>query len=289
MHEVKPQNIKLGVSLALIASLSYTLMNVFVKLLGEGFSTTTVVFSRFAIGLVILLPWFLTDKNLFKFDHIFKILLRCITSILAIVFLFYSLKYIPVTDVVLLNNTFPLFLPILSLLLLRIKTSMKVTTGIIIGFIGVAIILNPHANTFNWHAWIALLSGLFIALGMLQIRLLTRSSSSKQIVFTLFAFGTIASGLFIPFSFKTPTTNQLILLFIVGFFGAFYQILLTKALEFAKARIVSPIYFSSILFAALLDWIIWSKKLNLTDIVGMFLIIAGGFVTILMAQKEKHQ
>lgn len=280
------QNIKLAVLLALIASLCNTIMSVFVKLIGDGQSTTTIVFSRFAIGFLVLLPWFLTDPKLFKVSNKIKVLLRCVTSIMAMVCVFYSLKFMPVANVLLLNNTFPLFLPILSWVMLSLKTPMKMLVGISIGFVGVSLVLHPEASTFNWHALIALLSGLLAALAMLQIRLLTQGSSNKQILFYLFAFGTLVTGLFVPFGFEMPTAHQWFLLFLVGLFGAFYQLFLTLALNYAKARIVSPIYFSCILFAALFDWMIWSIKLDYIELIGMGLIITGGILTIMLSDSK---
>lgn len=283
MNNSTTQNIKLGALLALAASLFYTIMNVFVKLLGDRQTTTTIVFARFAIGLIALLPWFLTDKNLFKVDNKIKVIFRCITSLLVMVCVFYSLRSLPITIVLLLNNTFPLFLPLLAWIMLRVKTSAKIIFWILIGFIGVALVLNPGTSAFNWHSLIALLSGLLAAVALLQIRLLTHSTSAKQIVFYLFAFGTLVTGITLPFSFKTPTLYQACLLIILGLFGAFYQLFLTKALEFAKARIISPIYYSCILFSVLFDWAIWSVKPSLTEFIGMGLIIVGGLLTILMA------
>lgn len=280
------QNVKLGVLLALIASLFNTVMSVFVKLIGNTESVNTVIFSRFAIGFLILLPWLLTDKTLFQVANKAKVLLRCITSIMAMACVFYSLKFMPVANVLLLNNTFPLFLPLLSWLLLGLKTPMKMLVGIFIGFVGVALVLHPSANTFNWHALIALFSGLLAAEAMLQIRLLIRSSSSKQILFYLFAFGTVVTGIFLPFSFHMPSAYHFMLLFFVGIFGAGYQFFLTYALNFAKARIVSPIYFSCILFASLFDWLIWSIKLSYLEMIGMALIILGGILTILLADPD---
>ena len=283
-QSLKTQNITLGVLLALIASLCNTFMSVFVKLIGEGQSTTSVVFSRFALGLLVLLPWFLTDKNLFKIDNKIKVILRCVTSVLAMACVFYSLKFMPVANVLLLNNTFPLFLPLLSWVMLGLATPMRMFVGIITGFIGVALVLHPSASNFNWHALIALLSGLLAALAMLQIRLLVKGSTNKQILFYLFAFGTVVSGLFLPFAFTMPTNHQFLLLFFVGLFGAGYQLFLTLALNYAKARIVSPIYFSCIVFAAISDWFIWNINFSFMELVGMGLIIAGGMLTILLSR-----
>lgn len=276
-------NSKKGIGFALIASLCATLMSVFVKLLGGEVNVSTIVFARFALGLAIMLPWILTDDTLFVVKNKLKILVRCLSSLTAIVCVFYPLQYLPVANVMLLNNTFPLFIPLLSFVLLGLKTPMKMLIGIVIGFLGVALVLHPSANSFNWYAWIALLSGFLVALGALQVRLLTQVSSAKQILFYYFLFGTIASGLVMPFSFVMPSYKQLVLLFFVGLFGIGYQAYHTLALTYAKARIVSPIYFSCILFAVFFDWLIWSIDLHFLEIIGMALIISGGILTMLLA------
>jgi drug/metabolite transporter (DMT)-like permease len=276
-------NSKKGIGFALIASLCGTLMSVFVKLIDGELNVSTIIFARFALGLVIMLPWILTDDRLFIVDNKLKILMRCSSSLTAIVCVFYSLQYLPVANVMLLNNTFPLFIPLLSFALLGLKTPLKMLIGIAIGFIGVALVLHPSANSFNWYAWIALFSGFLVALGALQVRLLTQVSSAKQILFYYFVFGTVASALVMPFNFIMPTYKQLVLLFFVGLFGTGYQAYLTLALTYAKARIVSPIYFTSIMFAVLFDWLIWSIDLHYMEIMGMALIISGGILTMLLA------
>lgn len=276
-------NSKKGIGFALIASLCSTLMSVFVKLIDGELNISTIIFARFALGLLLMLPWILTDERLFVVDNKFKILLRCSSSLIAIVCVFYSLQYLPVANVMLLNNTFPLFIPLLSFVLLGLKTPAKMLMGIVIGFIGVALVLHPSANSFNWYAWIAFFSGFLVALGALQVRLLTKVSSAKKILFYYFAFGTVASGIVMPFYFIMPTYKQLVLLFFVGLFGTGYQAYLTLALTYAKARIVSPIYFSCIVFAVLFDWLIWSIDLHYLELMGMGLIILGGILTMLLA------
>lgn len=277
------KNVKLGIVCALSASLCYTVMNLFVKILGDGQSILSVTFFRFAIGLLILLPWLLTDRHLFTVDNKAKVLLRCITTISVVVCVFYALHYMPLTNVLLLQNTFPLFLPLLTWLLLGIKTPIKMVMGMLLGFIGVALVLHPGSSGFNWHALVALFAGFLAAMAMLQIRMLTHGSSSKQILFYVFAFGTVVTGLAAAFSFKMPTPHQMLWLLLIGFFGAIYQLLLTFALQFARARVVSPMYFSCIIFSALFDWFIWSIKPGMLVVMGMGLIILGGVITILMA------
>lgn len=289
MIDTSSKNIKLAVLFAVIGSLSSALMGVFVKLIGDSQSTDTIVFARFFVGLILFFPWFMTDKNLFVVKHKVQIVTRSIASLLSMTTLFYAIKFIPVTNALLLNNTFPLFLPILTLLFLSLKTPLKLWIAIIIGFIGVALVLHPNVARFNWASPIALLSGLLTAIATLQIRLMTADTSSQQIIFYMCMISTIISGALLPFSFHTPTPQQILLLLLVGLFGASYQLFITLALKYAIARVVSPIFFGSILYAGILEWWMWHKVPSAVEISGMVIVIVGAILTISMSNASAHK
>ncbi len=287
LPNLENKNIKLAVIYALLGSLCNAIMSIFVKLIGEGQSTVEVTFFRFFIGLLILLPWLLTEKKMFSTSYLSKLFLRSMTTLLAMGCVFYSLKYLPVANVVLLNNTFPLFIPFLVLIMLKIKTSLKHWISVIIGFIGVAFVFQAHLHTtFNSAILIALASGFLSALAILQIRLLSDHVSPKQVLFYMLFFCTIVTALLLPFYFKMPTLHELNLLIWVGVFGAGYQLFITLALYYALARIVSPLFFSAVLFAVILDWLIWGIIPTLGSFVGMALVIFGGIMTVVQRDKK---
>lgn len=143
-HYSQSKNIKLGVLFALLGSFCNATMSVFVKLIGTGQSTASVTFARFAVGLIIISPWILlTEKNLWSTTHLGKLFVRSVTTLLAIATFLYALKYIPLTTTVVLNNTFPLFTPILAFILLKVKSPPIQWASVVIGFIGVVLVLQP--------------------------------------------------------------------------------------------------------------------------------------------------
>lgn len=284
--DLENKNIKLAIFFALFGSLCNALMSVFVKLIGQGQSTVSIVFFRFLIGFLILLPWLLTEKKVFVCQHKTKLLLRSFFTLGAMSSVFYALKFLPVSNVMLLNNTFPLFMPLLVLVLLHIKTSMKMWLAVIIGFVGVIFVLHPSLDAMNIPSLIALLSGLLSALVILQIRLISGDASAKQILFYTFLFCTLLIAVLLPFNFKMPTAYEWLMLLLVGFFGAGYQVGITLAVKYALARIVSPLFFTAILFGAVFDWLIWSHIPTLGTVIGMVLIMGGGILTILLRDKQ---
>ncbi|MDP1614969.1 MAG: EamA family transporter, partial [Methylococcales bacterium] len=87
----------------------------------------------------------------------------------------------------------------------------------------------------------------------------------------------------------TPTSPQILLLLLVGLFGASYQLFITLALKYAIARIVSPIFFSSILYAGILEWLIWHKVPSAVEISGMVIVIVGAIFTISISSSSAHK
>lgn len=283
-----PSAMVIGVTCALASALCGASMNVFVKFIGDGQSVTTIAFARYFFGFLILLPWFLSEKKVWCVANQPKIFFRSITNLGAVVCIFFSLKYLSVVNVMLLSYSFPLFVPILAMIFLKVKTPFKMWLGIIIGFAGVALVLQPHAGSFNKAMLVALLAGLLSACAVIQVRLLANTLSSRKILFYFFLWCSMITGISLPFSFQMPTWHQLGLLFMVGIFGSLSQVFITVAVKYTMARIVSAICFTGIVFAGLLDWLIWNNAPNALACAGISIVIIGGLITTLAKDNHPH-
>jgi drug/metabolite transporter (DMT)-like permease len=280
----KSQNIQLAVIFALVAAVTFAIASVFVKLIGNSLPTTMVVFFRFVISLIILLPWFLSDSKLFQVNQPIRFILRSICGMLSLACMFYAFKYIPLADGLLLNNTNALFVPIVAWIMLRTVTPLKIWLAILVGFIGVIFILHPGAGIINFAAIIGLASGVFGAISLVQIRQLTKVSSTQQILFYYFITGAVITGIILPFLWKTPTLKIWLLLLGVGFFSTIFQIFIVLSFTYAPVRLMSAVMFSAIVFGAVFDWLIWHELPNYLTIIGMVLVIVGGISAIYFGQ-----
>ena len=281
----KTQNIMLATCFALIAAVAYALTAVFVKLIGNSTTTTVVVFFRFSLSLIILLPWFLKDPALFKITQPKNFILRSISGLLALSCMFYAFKYISLADGLLLNNTNALFVPVLAWIMLRTITPIKVWIATLIGFIGVICILHPDKGIFNYAALIGLASGFFGGISLVQIRQLTKINSTQQILFYYFLTGTIVAGLILPFLWVTPNLHVWLLLIAIGVFSAIYQVLMVLSFTYAPVRLMSTVMFSCVAFGAFFDWMIWNKLPGFLTMVGMLLVIISGIFAVYFGQK----
>src|SRR3990167_3222530 len=291
MNITRQQNIKLGVFYATISALSFALMSVLVKKIGNNLPTSMLIFFRFGVSLILLLPWAIKNPDFtFKVHKPAQYIIRILAALLALFFVFYAIKFIPLVDALLLNNTSPLFVPLIAWLLVGAKTPAKALFGIALGFLGIAIILHPGLKIISFASLIALVSGLLAALAIVQMRLISKTSQTIQMLFYYFLVSTIISGVIAAFQLKSPLGYETwFLLLGIGIFGTLYQVFATLAYVTAPVRLVSPLVFLTVIFGGLFDWLMWGNTPNLLTYSGALLVIIGAIITIYFGQKSIKQ
>jgi drug/metabolite transporter (DMT)-like permease len=282
------QHLPTSILFAVLAAISFTLMSLFGKFIGDQASTETVLFARFSISLIILIPWVIMHPHsALKVAHPKKLIWRSCFSLLSFACFFYALRFISLSNAIVLNNTFPLFVPLAALVHSQAQTSRKVWMGIIVGFLGVLFVLQPDIHVFQPYSLIALASGIFGAIAIVMIRHLTKTVSTLQILFYYFAFNTVATAIVLPFQWQTFPSDILMLLLGVGIFGALYQFFSTLCYAKSPVRLISPIMSICIVSGGLVaDFFIWRQLPNLLGLAGIILIVIGGTLSIYFGQKE---
>lgn len=278
-----------GTAAALASSLIYAFYNAGAKWLGQaGVSFHEIVFFTFFIGWLALLPIaFRRGLSTLKTDAVGMHALRACFGLGLIYTLVIALKYIPLVDAVMLNNTAPLFVPFIVYYWIGCKWNPKIWYALALGLAGVALILKPDQGVLSWGAVIALASGVFMAFSWTSVRKLSLKEPLFRIIFYYFFFASIITA--IPLAVLRPSMSgeslwQLALL------GACFLVtttLLTVATRLITVVGVGILYYSLILFSGLLNWAIWHQVPDGWTLVGMALIIAGGITSILLEKNKK--
>ena len=280
-------NIKLGVIFIIVGAFSFAIMSLFVKRIGMGATTTTIVFFRFAFSLIAMMPLFLKDiKKTVKVLHPVPLFLRSVLSTLALFCTFFALKYVSLFTAILLNNTMPLFVPLFAYLILRSHTPLPVWWGVLMGFVGIVLIFHPGLEVVSWYSLIALASGVFGAIAIVYLRSLGLSTPPQQVLFYYFVVGTLIAGGLLFFDWQPIDAQTFYYLCAVGLTGVIYQIGLTYSLHFAPVQLISSLLFSNVIFAGLLEAYFFHKIPDWFSIAGMVLIVIGSLVAIIFGRKR---
>ncbi len=269
---------------ALYTTLGYfclAVLSLFSKLMGSQVSIFTILLFQNGICLLLTLPQIFKEGiSHLKTHRIGTHLVRDVAGVLSFLFLFFSLKHVPLVTGTLLLNTAPLWLPLIAWLWLKVKIPGRLWWGLIIGFIGVGVILKPGAAAFSLGSLAALFSGILLGFALLVIHQLRTTEPTNRILFYYFLVGTVISAPLALIEFIPPSFKDLLLLIGIGVFTYLAQLLVTYAFKFGKAEILAPLAYTVVIFSALFDWIFWDNTPSFLTCFGALLIIIGAILSL---------
>jgi drug/metabolite transporter (DMT)-like permease len=213
---------------------------------------------------------------------------RSIAGSLSLVCTFFALTVLPPPHVFTLGSTFPLWVALLAWPLYHERPSRQVWISIFASVLGIAIMelsTEPRetADAFASLRWLAVLSTLFAAVStavaMLGLHRLSHIHpwaivahfSGVALLFTLASFMLGSHTATPP---PPPRTETLLLLLAVGSTATVGQLFLTKAFVAGSPAKISVVCLMQVVFALLLDVLLWHRRFNMLTLAGMALVMA---------------
>ena len=275
------QNFILGAVLIVASELLFASMGATVKAVSVELPTEVVVFMRGLFGVLILLPLLLRRlrQDTLRTQVLHLHILRAVLGVSAMYCFFYALANLQLADGMLLKMTAPLFMPLIAALWLYEKLSAKVWWAVGVGFVGVALVLQPEGE-FNWVALVGLAGGMFAAAAKVTVRRLGQTEPTLRIVLYFSLVVMLIAAIPLSWTWQTPTLQEWGLLFLMGLFGTLGQLLLTRGYSVAAASRVAPFTYFSVVFAALYGYLFWQETLKPGFIAGAMLIAIAGIIAL---------
>ncbi|WP_417741120.1 DMT family transporter [Salipiger sp.] len=196
---------------------------------------------------------------------------------------FFAVATIPLAQVFALEFTSPLWVILLSPLVLgeRITTTRAIAAGI--GFIGILVVARPTPETLSPGLVAALLAGIGFAGSAVFTRRLTRTASTGCILFWLTVmqavFGLVCAGIDGDIALPATTTWPWVALIAVA--GLVAHFCLTTALRLAPAPVVMPIDFARLPLVAVVGMLLYAEALDPFVFLGAAIIFGANYFNIL--------
>lgn len=274
-------NLRRGALCMVVSALLFAAMGAAVKVASGSLPNAMVVFFRNAVGLVALAPWLLRlGFGGLATRHLREHLVRGLAGLAAMYCFFYAIAHMRLADAVLLNYSLPLFIPFIEKVWLGEPVPRGLYRTIALGFAGILLILKPGPGVFDPVALVGLAAALFAALAQVGVRRLTQTEPITRIVFYFGAISTAISALPLVREWTSPEPALWGTLVALGVFATAAQLLLTQAYSRAPAAQVGPFIYTSVVFAALLDWGLWERLPDALSIAGAVLVCAAGILTL---------
>src|SRR3954468_15991531 len=188
----------------IVAGLMFATMGVFVKLGAEHFGPAELALYRSIFSFVSVLAVIGVRGGTVKTQRLGAHILRGVLGTTSLIAYFYAFGGLPLATAQTLNYTSPIFLAIATTVVLREPLSRSLLIAILLGFAGVAILLQPSfQGGREAAAMLGLASGVLSAWAYLSVRTLGRLGEPDWRV--LFYFGIVASVICAAWQLSTST------------------------------------------------------------------------------------
>lgn len=271
-----------GFLFSLLAVFFSSTMALFVKL-ASSVPVSTLVFTRFVIGVPIFLWIIRRNKIRLEWKKLPKNLTRSLSGISALYASYFALQHLPLVNAITLTNTAPLFLPILYLVWDKILVSKWRFFAAGIGFLGVVVILRPEGTDFFvWASVLGLVAGFFRAVSTFNVRMLAKVETTQTILAYYFFIGAVIS--FFPFLYEwKPVDNPIEWIYVLsaGSLALAFQYTFTKACADVAATKVSSMNYLGVVLGGLFGWWVFGEIPDIWVFIGTILILVGAITALL--------
>ncbi|MVO16505.1 DMT family transporter [Parasedimentitalea huanghaiensis] len=280
----------LAVGLKVTAIGLFTTMAAIIKATADHVPASEAVFFRSLFAVPIIVIWLmmrgelrhgLIAKN--PMGHVWRGVLG--TSAMGLTFT--GLGMLPLPEVTAIGFATPIFTLILAAIFLGETIRLIRISAVVVGLAGVMIMIWPRlsggadiGDTATLGAILILIATIARAMVQIHIRQLVQTEHTAAIVFYFSITATGLSLLTLPFGWKVPSWDILLMLIASGFIGGVAQILVTSSYRFAAASMLAPYDYTSMLFAIVIGYVWFAELPTLVMLAGATLVIAGNAVVI---------
>ena len=268
-----------GVLWMIIATIFFALMGTFVKLGGESFTPTELVFYRSSISLFFIIAIMRWNDVSYSSNYMKLHLTRSSIGFISLLFFFYAINHLPLSTAISLNYTSPIFLGLLMPFILKRRIKKWLFLAVTIGFAGVFFILKPTFENQNYFAGlVGVFSGLGAAMAYLYVTQL--GQLKEPVLRTIFYFtliSTICSGFMMFFGeINNIQFKHILILLGLGVSATIAQIAITKAYRVGNTLGNAGLSYLTIIFATVIGVFLFDEFIDWQTALGILLIIISG-------------
>ncbi|WP_299961870.1 DMT family transporter [uncultured Roseobacter sp.] len=263
---------------------SFSTMAVAGREVSDRLDTFEIMMYRSMIGVLVVmaLAWLTGRWREIRKDQLGTHLLRNLAHFTGQNLWFYAVTVIPLAQVFALEFTSPLWVIVLSPLILGERLTAVRGMSAILGFIGILVVARPDMAGINAGVITAASSAIFFALTIMLTKRLTRTQSITCILFYLttmqLVMGVIAAGYDGDIALPDPASLPYVVM--IGIAGLLAHYCMTNALAIAPATVVVPIDFIRLPAIAIVGMLLYGEALDVWVFLGALIIFGGNYLNI---------
>lgn len=273
-----------GIGYMLAGVFVFAIMDSLLKGLSAHYGALQVSFIRSVTSLAFLIPilaWRRSWREL-RVREWRWVLMRGLLGIAMLVSFIYGVRILTISQTYSLYLTAPLLMTVLSVPIFQERVGARRWLAILAGLGGVLLILRPwREKAYELLPSAAILfATLCYSLSALTVRALSRTQTRMALVFWYLLLIGIGSGALAVHEWLPLRAADWWLLAGVGFTGTLGQLWLTAAFSYAPPSVVGPFEYTALLWAFVIDRLVWSASPSAYLVAGASIVIAAGIFII---------
>ena len=271
----------------LISTLAFACMNSTVKYLAD-VNTYQIVLFRSLGSLVFTFGFLLKNKIPMIGKNNTLLISRAVFGATSMMLFFMSVKYLSIGTAVSLRYVAPIFASIFAVFLLKEKIKRLQWLFFVISLLGVFVLKGFDDQLNTTGLILVMLASILSGLVYVIISKIGKSEHPIVIVNYFMVFATLLGGILSINNWVTPAGNEWLFLMLLGVFGYFGQVYITKAFQTASTNIVAPIKYFEVIYTATFGVFIFGEIYTFWSLLGISLIIGGLILNIWYTSKFKN-
>ncbi|HGN7356208.1 TPA: DMT family transporter [Staphylococcus aureus] len=276
-----------GIIAILISAIGFSFMSVFFRLAGD----LPVFQKSLARNLVAMfIPLFFIYKyHQPMFGRLSSqplLITRSTLGLIGVLLNIYAIDHMVLSDVDSLMKLNPFWTILLSIVFLHEKVRKYQITAMIIAILGMLLIVKPEFSSSMIPSLAGLFSGIFAASAYTCVRALSTREAPYTIVFYFSLFSVIVLIPFTAYTYEPMSQMQILYLLGAGLAAAVGQIGVTLAYSFAAAKDISIFTYASIIFTAILGFILFGESPDFYATLGYVVIIGASYYMFEKARRD---
>ena len=301
----------LGIIYALGGTAAFTVNDVAVKFLSDGYALHQLVLMRTLIAMTFLLAVMVPMAGglaVLRTRRPFAHMLRGLCVVVANMFFFLALATMPLADATAIFFVSPLMITVLSVVFLGEKVGPRRWMAVFLGLVGAVVMMRPGTDAFQ----VAALLPVIAAAGYAVLNILARVIGGTERAVTMafyiqltFLFVSLLMGLavgdgrfeqpedatlaFLLREWVWPAVPDLPVLFVLGIASALGGFMISQAYRLAEPAVAAPFEYTSMPMAIFFGVLIFAEWPDLVAWAGICLIVGSGLYLFWREAEQERQ
>ena len=269
-------NNKLAIFLIITSVFFGTVMLSFLKIAQEDVNVYVAGFFRFFLGLVIILPYIIKNKDaVLKTTHLKQHFLRAILGLPAMLIYFSALVLLPIEKLTAISFVVPLIVTILAVFFLGEKIYIYRTLALILGFSGMLVIIRPGFVDISIGVYMVLFSALLWSINIIITKKISKNDSAITILAYQSIFMSLLSFFIVLFFWEMPSLKTFTYLILAAMCGTVLHLTLNHAFKLVDVSMTQPYSFLNLVFASIIGYFVFDEIPDLYTWIGALIIFTG--------------